>query len=157
MAQYRRLTLEELEALNEEFIKFLLVQNLTMIDWEKIKKENKTKTNQLIDTFSDLVFDKILSDTQFALKVNDKRVEAYQFYSKEMMLIALQAKPNSTIDFNKQALNEINLAELEIYKGKKSYKQDRNKEVFQLLQNGATKSDGKYFKQLALLLVEINK
>lgn len=154
MAQYRRLSLKELENLHEEFIKFLLIQNLTLIDWEKIKKENKTKANQLIDIFSDLVFDKIMTDTHFALKVNDKRVEAYQFYSKEMMLLALQAKPNSAIDFNEQALNEINFAELEIYKGKKSYKQDRNREVFQLLQNGAIKSDGKYFKQLALLLVD---
>lgn len=155
MVQYRKLTLEELEALNEEFIKFLLVQNLTVIDWEQIKKTDELKTHQLIDTFSDLVFDKILTDTQFALKVNDKRVEAYQFYSKEMMLIALQAKPNSSIDFNKNALHEINFSELEIFKGKKKYSKDRNKEVFDLLQNGAQKSDGKYFKQLALLLVDV--
>lgn len=154
MAQYRKLSLNELENLNEEFIKFLLVQNLTLIDWEKIKKEDVSKTNQLIDTFSDLVFDKILTDTQFALKVNDKRVEAYQFYSKEMMLIALQAKPNSSIDFNKNTLNQINLSELEIFRGKKKYLKDRNKEVFDLLQTGAQKSDGKYFKQLALLLVD---
>jgi hypothetical protein len=154
MAQYRRLSLSELENLNEEFIKFLLVQNLTLIDWEKIKKEDTTQTNQLIDTFSDLVFDKILTDTQFALKVNDKRVEAYQFYAEEMLLIALQAKPNSAIDFNKNTLSEINFSELEVFKGKKKYQKHRNEEVFELLQKGAAKSDGKYFKQLALLLAD---
>ena len=47
MLKYRRLSKEELEALEDEFVKFLSAQSISAPDWQNIKSQNPRKTRCL--------------------------------------------------------------------------------------------------------------
>ncbi|MDB9939256.1 DUF6495 family protein, partial [Cyclobacteriaceae bacterium] len=63
--KYRRLTLEELEPLENEFIDFLVVNGVIADDWEQLLANDVEKSNQIIDAFSEVVFEGIMRKTQF--------------------------------------------------------------------------------------------
>ena len=49
--KYRRLTLEELKPLENEFIDFLVVNGVIADDWEQLLANDVEKSNQIIDAF----------------------------------------------------------------------------------------------------------
>ncbi|MGZ4035866.1 MAG: DUF6495 family protein, partial [Bacteroidia bacterium] len=51
--KYKRLTREELQALEPEFIHFLAAAQVTGKDWEKMKENKLEVAEELIDAFSD--------------------------------------------------------------------------------------------------------
>ena len=132
------------------------MQNIYPEQWETLKIQNIEKANEQIELFSNLVFDKILSETFFLELISDKRIECYQFNKDSAQLLALQANENNEVDFVNYSLNEINPSEYHIYTGNKKYKNDRNLEVFDIMQKGAIKTDGTLFKKIALLMADLS-
>jgi len=43
--RFRRLTTEELEQLEEDFVHFLAASQITAKDWEKLKEKNEAKVH----------------------------------------------------------------------------------------------------------------
>lgn len=154
MIKYRCLSKDELDELQQEFLKFLLVQNIYPEQWENLKMQNTDKAHEQIELFSNIVFDKILSETTFLELISGKRIECYQFNKESAQLLALQANENNQVDFVNQTLTEISPNEYHIYSGTKKYKNDRNSEVFYIMQKGAVKTDGTLFKKIALLMAD---
>ena len=66
---YRRLNTEELASLEKEFIDFLVVNGITAPDWEQMKKDNPENSDQMIELFSEVVFEGIFRKTKF-LKIS---------------------------------------------------------------------------------------
>ncbi len=60
MAKFRSLTHEELESMEKEFIDSLVLNGITGEDWEKLKKESPENAEGICESFSDVVFTKIL-------------------------------------------------------------------------------------------------
>ena len=58
--KYRRLTIDELKELEQEFVRFLASNTVTSEDWQAVKTTNPERADQLIDIFSDIVFDKVI-------------------------------------------------------------------------------------------------
>ena len=58
--KYKRLSVEELQALEQEFINFLAAAQITAPDWVKMKENEFAKAEELVDVFSYMVFDKVL-------------------------------------------------------------------------------------------------
>jgi hypothetical protein len=154
MIKYRKLTLQELEPLKEEFLKFLLVQNMYPEQWEVLKKENPAEAERQLDAFSDIVFEKILTEIQFIEKITDKRIEAYHFGKETAQMMTLQAKEGTNVDFTIQPLSEINPANYELISGSKKVGGNRNQELYSFMERGAVKSDGMVYKKIALLLAQ---
>ena len=77
MAKYRLLTAEELELFEKEFIDYLVVNGITADDWEKIKSEDQFKAEQIMALFSDVVFEKIMRQTQFLNKIEVASISGY--------------------------------------------------------------------------------
>jgi hypothetical protein len=65
LVKYRRLRKDELEELEGEFIKFLASNTVTADDWVKTKAETPEKAEDLLDVFSDIVFEKILEKVEY--------------------------------------------------------------------------------------------
>ena len=63
--KYKCLTADELQNLEKEFINFLASAQITGSDWEKMKKDEVEKVEELIAVFSDLVYEKVLSKIKF--------------------------------------------------------------------------------------------
>ncbi|MEL7221363.1 MAG: DUF6495 family protein, partial [Bacteroidota bacterium] len=63
--KFRRLTLEELNELEQDFVQFLVANTVTGPDWERIKTEQPDKAESLIELFSDIVFEKIIKGVRY--------------------------------------------------------------------------------------------
>ncbi len=63
--KFRRFNKEELLDLEKEFARFLASQAIPADEWEKIKAEKPQQANDLIDIFSDMVFEQILDKVEY--------------------------------------------------------------------------------------------
>lgn len=152
--KYRVLTKEELEPLNEEFLKYLLVANITPQNWEVLKKDDIKKAEYHIEVFSDMVLDKILSSVSFVDVILNDRIEVYQFLKEKAYIFAIENKVKGNFDFTSQTLKKLDLKQVNIIKGEKQFNEDRELEIFKILQKeNASISNGDLFKKVALLAV----
>ncbi len=137
MKKYRILTLDELDLLKKDFIEFLVVNGITGEDWEEIKLINPENRDKVVELFSEVVFTKILLQTNFLELKTDKVASAIQCNKENMVMITLEsAKEHS-----------------EIYSTDKTYQKSREEEIYALMQKGFLRSDGKLYKELWMLKI----
>lgn len=153
--KYRRLTKEEFEELHEEFILFLSSNTITGDDWKKIVAEDIASAEELMDMFSDIAFEKVLSQSHYLERINPLEHMGVWFGENQAEMILLRSligveiPKETTIEELKEA---ISLGQFELVKGTKLYSDLREREMFQLMQQNAVISDGKLFEQLKSLL-----
>lgn len=154
--KYRRLRADELEEMEREFITFLASNSITSDDWEKLKKEDSEKTEQLIQLFSDIVFDKVLDKVEYLEYKAPKDLKTFHFGPDKAIMLGVRVDGESRIDFTKNESPEqmsgqmlLSDARLKLYRAEKQYQQDRKKEIFDLMEAGALISrDGGMYKTL---------
>ena len=57
MQRYRRLTIEELEAVRPEFVKFLASEGIAADDWERKLRDGSSDVEACLDEFSEKFWD----------------------------------------------------------------------------------------------------
>jgi hypothetical protein len=133
--KFRRLVLQELREVEADFVKFLAAQGVTSDLWIRMQREPQVLEEQL-DAFSDLFWESRLSDINYLMFDDGERVWHFSFGDTHAVCFALK-KPDET---------GIQSAE----SGVKTYAQeDRSKEIYDLLEQGAQPVDGKAFTSLA--------
>ncbi|MEX1001338.1 MAG: DUF6495 family protein [Crocinitomicaceae bacterium] len=153
MVKYRLLEPKELKALEDDFVNYLVVQGITADEWEKLKKEEVEKAERITDLFSDVVFEKIMRNTQFLDFVSPSNIQSIQCGSDKMVMVGIQAK-STHIDLSKTPISELNPDEFQLFKGEKYYEGVREEELFKMTEKGYQISDGQLFKKLILVTVE---
>jgi len=151
--KYKRLTTEELQALEKEFIHFLSSAQITGPDWEKMKKNEIEKANELIDVFSDAVYDKVLSKIKFLEYRDEKTLNIFNCGEEKITLVGLRVKEHSALNLTATDVftqwNESHTSAVNVIKTEKNYSKERGVEVFELLQSGCMITDEKLFKLLS--------
>lgn len=155
--KYRRLTIEELNDMENEFVRFLVSNGVTADDWEKIKVENPTKADGLINIFSDVVFDKVLEKVKYIEFRTPNDIKTFRCLEDKIELLGLRINGPSNIDFTKgQPLQDMLIyiknapeGSVQMYSAEKAYKESNpKKEIFDMLENGASISEGEIFEAL---------
>ncbi|MFN6945647.1 MAG: DUF6495 family protein [Cytophagaceae bacterium] len=155
--KYRLLTKDELNELQPEFIHFLASNTITADDYKKLQNEHPEKVEELIEIFSDIVLEKVLKKVNYIEHREPSNLMTFHCLSDRMVLLGMSIKGNADLtdpDFiaavNQKPglLNELNL---EVFKSEKMYTDEREKEIFKLLESGALISDGKLFQTLELI------
>ncbi len=143
MVKYRRLTIEELSALESEFVRFLAAQSILAEDWEKIKNIDKERESELIDLFSDVVIEKTLYNAEYLEQRTSQRILCYKVEEDKILLQGLELGASEDFDFTSefQLSTLVNLlenpnVELGFISGTKDA-DDINKEVFALIEEDA--------------------
>ena len=157
--KYRRLTTQELQELEAEFIRFLAVQSIPADDWETMKVTNPERVEALIDQFSDVVFEKTLLNIEYLEYKTINDIKTFHCQTEKIVMMGLFVEGAVEIDFqedfSKETLLEIGRnadASLKLYTAEKSYKNGRENELFQMLESGCLISkDGGLFKTLVSL------
>lgn len=157
--KYRRLTNEELAELETEFIRFLVSNTVTGDDWEKIKKEDTEKAEGLIEIFSDIVFDKTISKIEYLEMKTPKDLKTFRCNKNDIEMMGLKIEGDSELDLTHDISSEEMMvklqssnAKLQLYSANKKYKnENREQELFQMMQWGSLISDGKLFHLLRTL------
>lgn len=150
--KYSRLTKEQFEELHPEFINFLATQSINKAEWDKIKTEKPEVAEQELDVFSDLIWEGVLTRTEYLEHFSKNHIFLFQCFEKDIKSIVLKSTVSS-IDFltreGLQWLSDNMFTEnIEMKTGKKFFTDERNKSIFELIQQGAFLSDGQLFKQI---------
>ncbi|MBT8323233.1 MAG: hypothetical protein KJO94_07135, partial [Eudoraea sp.] len=80
--KYARLTREQFEEMNQEFINFLATQSTTAEEWETLKTENPEVAEQELDVFSDLVWEGVLSKVEYLENISEQHMHLFYLAEK---------------------------------------------------------------------------
>ena len=121
--RYRRLTSEELAAVEGEFVKFLASQGLDAHEWQKVKSDNPHKVEYLLDEFSTFFWESTTSRISYLEKVTADDRWLFKFGENCAEVLRWQKVKSSS--------------ESQISKGKKEFPEEaRGREIFLLLEQG---------------------
>ncbi len=154
--KYTRLTKEQFEELHPEFINFLASQQIDKDEWDKIKEEKPEVADQELDIFSDLIWEGVLNTAKYLEHYSKNYIFLFGFDDKEIKTIVIKAK-QADIDFlTKEGLQWLSDAifteDVEVRHGGKNFGENRNEEVFSLIQQGAILSEGHLYGQFKEML-----
>ena len=150
--KYTRLTKEQLEELHPEFIRFLAAQQIDKNEWDKLKKEKPEVAEQELDVFSDLIWESVVDKAEWLEHYSSNHIFVFKLGREEMQSIVIHAHVPQVDFLSEGGLQWLNgnifSDDVKVTRGKKPFGEDRNAEVFALIEQGAILSDGTLYKQL---------
>lgn len=160
MARFKRLGLEELELLEEQFIQYLASQGITGSDWAKLQKDDAAMVEQHLDAFSDLVYGSVMREAKFLEHRDQLSVSCFQLLEEKAVVVRLEVEPETSeeqVDLrDPQIVKELASGHMStkvrVYTTDKPWTRAREDEVFEMMQHGAEITDGALFRVLCQLL-----
>ena len=152
--KYSRLTKEQFEALHQEFINFLATQSVTADEWKNLKENKPELAEMELDVFSDLIWEGVLKSAQYLEHISPQHMHLFSINNDHMHVIAVTLKNDvdmtTTEGFSwlRENLMDEHVAFLQ---AKKTYSEDRNLDIFKLIQQGSVITKGdlyNYFNKL---------
>jgi len=148
--KYKRLTKEQLEELHEEFINFLATQSITGAEWKKIKEKQPEVAEEELDVFSDLIWEGVLNKAEYLQNSSAQQFFLFKLAEKEIQLILVKVKDTSqdltTSKGFKWLQENLQSDSVELYTAAKPFSDERNKDIFHLITEGAEITDGKLYE-----------
>ncbi len=148
--KYKRLTKEQLEELQPEFINFLATQSITGEEWKSLKEEKPQVAEDEIDIFSDLIWEGVLAKVNYLENISAQHMHLFYAAEKEMKLLSVKVM-NPKIDlttvtgfnwFKKNWQSDF----VEYLSASKVYTEDKNLDKFKLIEQGAVITKGELYK-----------
>ena len=139
--KYARLTKEQFEELHQEFINFLATQTITADEWRKLKEEKPEVAEHELDIFSDLIWEGVLNKVKYLEHISPKQMMLFHISEAFMELIAIKVE-DENVDITTE------------YGYKWLQQNDRNKDVFVLIQQGSVITKGALYNYFSELLSE---
>lgn len=144
------MTQEQLEELYPEFINFLATQSITGLEWDQIKAERPEVAEEELDVFSDLIWEGVLARVTYLENISADHMHLFHLTDKEMKLISVKVlNPNIDLTtktgfdwFRKNWQSDF----AEYLTAAKAYSGDRNRDKFQLIEQGAVITKGELYK-----------
>lgn len=154
--KYARLTKEQLEELHPEFINFLATQSIDKIEWDDIKKNRPHVAEQEIDVFSDLIWEKALTNVTHIDHFSKNYIFLFKCLPEVVYSFVIKTN-NPEIDFvSAEGINWLseNLFsdDVEITRGRKDIATNRNESLFEIIKQGGIISKGELFTKLESLI-----
>jgi len=148
--KYTRLTKEQFEELNQEFINFLATQSITAKEWKEIKKQKPAVAEEELDIFSDLVWEGVLSKVDYLENIAPQHMYLFSAGKTQLRLIGLKIKRQeidlTTKDGFAWLRENLMSDEVELFNAEKSIETDKNIKIFELIKQGSTITKGELFK-----------
>ena len=150
--KYHKLSKFQFHEMHQEFSVFLAAQGITKQDWDYIKLEKPEAIDHYLNNFSDMIWEKILSNCRYLDFITSDQV--YLFETKENLAKVIVLK----IDYNfadltskigfKKVLKFLHSDQVNLFTSSKSYFPSRNKFIYNYLKKGATISKGERYRLL---------
>ena len=154
--KYRQLTKEQFLELHKEFSEFLATQQIDIKEWETIKNEKPAMAEEELNIFSDVVWEDVLTKTKYLEHISKNDINLFKCSSKEIIRIYIKLNDTSKSfldknDFNWFLKNPVN-ENIDYFKASKKYSQERNLELFKLIEMGSVISKGDLFNAIIQLI-----
>ena len=154
--KYTRLTKEQFEELNQEFINFLATQSITAEEWKNIKAQKPEVAEEELDVFSDLVWEGVLSKVEYLENLAPQHMYLFKVEKSQLRLIGLKIKADNIDLTTKEGFSWLreNLMsdEVELFNADKTLEADKNIKLFELIKQGSSITKGALFKYLEDLI-----
>jgi hypothetical protein len=154
--KYARLTKEQFDELHPEFINFLATQSIDKAEWDKIKQERPEVAEQELDVFSDLIWEGVLSRTQYLEHFSKSHIFLFQSFDTYVHSIVLKSLVPEIDFLTKEGLQWLSdnmfTDTIEMKIGKKEFTTSRNDSLFELIKQGAFVSDGQLYQQINTIM-----
>ena len=149
MMKYTRLTKEQFEELQEEFINFLAAQSITGKEWDEIKRVKPEVAEEELDVFSDLIWEGVLNNASYLENISAQQLFLFKVEESFMKLIVIKTT-NQKIDFTtvagyKWLQNNFAFDEVEFFTANKDFTGHKNEDIFSLVSQGAIITKGSLF------------
>ena len=152
--KYRQLTKEQFESLHKEFAQFLATQKIDIDEWNKMKSQNAALVEDELNLFSDLVWDNVLNKVEYLEHFSETSVNLFKCEKEAVYRIVVTI--NKEIDLlseegYKWLLENPKDAAVDYLKGSKIYSNEKNIEIFELIEKGSQIARGElyeYFNRL---------
>lgn len=147
--KYRQLTKEQFESMHQEFAQFLATQKIDVDAWNKMKSENSELVEEELNLFSDMVWDDVLKKVEYLEHFSKTSVNLFKCEKEAVYRIVI------TIDKEIDLLSEEGYKWLlqnpkddavDYLKGSKEYTDERNYEIFELIEKGSQIARGELFE-----------
>ncbi|MBT8178108.1 MAG: hypothetical protein HKP60_03165 [Eudoraea sp.] len=156
--KYARLTREQFEEMNQEFINFLATQSITAEEWEKLKTEKPEVAEQELDVFSDLVWEGVLSKVEYLENISEQHMHLFYLAEKEMKLLSVKVhNPEADLTtaegfawFKRYWQSDY----VEYLTASKAYSEDRNQDKFELIKQGGVITRGDLYRWFEKIIGE---
>lgn len=160
MIKYRRLTEEEFELLESDFVRFLASSSIQAQDWQKLKSDSPKKVDELLDIFSDTVLEKVYSKAEYLIIVKPTEFHAFKMGETSARLVGVRFKDDSINLLEAESLEVVFKSEEdflfhrpELFSLEKKYDKPKAEEVYFLVKQGAELVDYKWFRFLEALKI----
>lgn len=153
--RFRRLTKNELEHLEEDFVRFLASNQITSDDWEKFKTEQPEKVHELLDIFSDIVLEKVFKKLRYLQHRSKDTIRVFFCQEDSITMTGLQIS-GSTKDLTKSEdlallANPQQLdGKVKLFQMEKEYTKEREDEIFDMLTKSNCKPTSEEMYQMLL-------
>ncbi len=161
MIKYRRLTEEEFELLESDFVRFLASNSIQAQEWQKLKSVSPDQVDEFLDIFSDTVLEKVYAKAEYLIILKPTELHAFKMEETSAKLIGVRFK---NTDLNLLNENELKLVfsseklflshQPDLFSLEKKYKKSKTEEVFFLVKQGAELVDKKWFDFLEALKIK---
>ncbi len=147
--KYVRLTKEQFDEMHQEFINFLAAQSITAEEWKVIKKDKPEAAEEELDIFSDLIWEGVLNKVEYLEHFSPNQMFLFHITTANIELIAIKIE-NEAIDITTREgyqWLQTNLMDdaVNIYTSTKAISDDRNKDIFALIKQGANITKGELY------------
>lgn len=154
MAKYQRLTSEELQSLEKEFVNFMVLNGITGEDWIRMKNEEPEKSDEMIDIFSDMIWESTLQNMVYLDHVTKHSIKCFFCSAEKIMLVGMDSSETdlTQLDLDGIRTGEVLPSDIKVYTTDKSYAKKREEEIYDMLGWGCQRSDGQLYKTICLAL-----
>jgi hypothetical protein len=154
--KYSRLSKEQFEELKQEFINFLASQSISAKEWEEIKQQKPETAEEELDVFSDLIWEGVLDQVSYLEHFSPSQMYLFHISEDEIDLIAVTVG-NKAIDITTREgyqWLQKNIMEdsVNLFTSTKTMSEERNKDLFALIQQGAVITKGELFEYFDLIV-----
>ncbi|HKJ49484.1 MAG TPA: DUF6495 family protein, partial [Christiangramia sp.] len=124
-------------------------QSITADEWEQIKKDKPEAAEEELDIFSDLIWEGVLNKVEYLEHFSTHQIFLFHITTATIELIAVKVE-NEAIDITTREgyqWLQTNLMDetVNIYTSTKAISEDRNKDIFALIKQGANITQGKLY------------
>jgi hypothetical protein len=157
--RFRRLSSDELFALEMEFKQFLVVHEQYDEEWRILAENNPEKAEQFIELFSDLVLERVYNQVSFLVHFSKGMVSFFDMTNDPLKAYHIKCSSDLSLQNETQleTLISTHFKELQFYVGEKKLMREKADEVFELIRKGSEVCEDIYFKKYAVLFSGIEK
>ncbi len=154
--KYRLLSREQFEELHQEFATFLAAQKIDEMAWSRIKKKEPNKVLAQLKSFSDLVWEEVLSKTEYLEHFSKDSLNLFHCLPESINRIVVRVEKEGINLQEKEGfdwfMDHSDDKSIQYLKGEKPYTTSRNEELFKLIEQGAVLANSKLYDGISDLL-----